>query len=70
MGNRARVADGATVVSTSTRNFPNRLYRRECLPASAELAAVAALIGKLPTPEEYQTYVAQVDKTAVDTTVI
>ncbi len=40
---------------------------RECLPASAELAAVAALIGKLPTPEEYQTYVAQVDKTAVDT---
>ncbi|WP_185928541.1 hypothetical protein, partial [Klebsiella huaxiensis] len=35
--------------------------------ASAELAAVAALIGKLPTPEEYQTYVAQVDKTAADT---
>ena len=34
---------------------------------SAELAAVAALIGKLPTPEEYQTFVAQVDKTAVDT---
>ena len=34
---------------------------------AAELAAVAALIGKLPTPEEYQTYVAQVDKTAVDT---
>ncbi len=68
MGNQARVADGATVVSTSTRNFPNRLGTgANVFPASAELAAVAALIGKLPTPEEYQTYVAQVDKTAVDT---
>ncbi|MBZ4354581.1 hypothetical protein LAM24_24435, partial [Mycobacterium tuberculosis] len=35
--------------------------------ASAELAAVASLLGKLPTPEEYQTFVAQVDKTAEDT---
>lgn len=68
MGNQARVADGATVVSTSTRNFPNRLGTgANVFLASAELAAVAALIGKLPTPEEYQTYVAQVDKTAVDT---
>lgn len=68
MGNQARVADGATVVSTSTRNFPNRLGTgANVYLASAELAAVAALIGKLPTPEEYQTYVAQVDKTAVDT---
>ncbi|HHQ8897388.1 TPA: bifunctional aconitate hydratase 2/2-methylisocitrate dehydratase [Escherichia coli] len=68
MGNQARVADGATVVSTSTRNFPNRLGAgANVFLASAELAAVAALIGKLPTPEEYQTYVAQVDKTAVDT---
>ncbi|XNM87182.1 hypothetical protein ACLK18_00705 [Escherichia coli] len=56
------------MVSTSTRNFPNRLGTgANVFLASAELAAVAALIGKLPTPEEYQTYVAQVDKTAVDT---
>ncbi|MGK7407174.1 aconitase family protein, partial [Salmonella enterica] len=68
MGNQARVADGATVVSTSTRNFPNRLGTgANVFLASAELAAVAALIGKLPTSEEYQTFVAQVDKTAVDT---
>ncbi|EOF4707470.1 bifunctional aconitate hydratase 2/2-methylisocitrate dehydratase [Klebsiella oxytoca] len=68
MGNQARVADGATVVSTSTRNFPNRLGTgANVFLASAELAAVAALIGKLPTPEEYQTYVAQVEKTAADT---
>jgi len=68
MGNQARVADGATVVSTSTRNFPNRLGTgANVYLASAELAAVAALIGKLPTPEEYQTFVSQVDKTAADT---
>ncbi len=68
MGNQARVADGATVVSTSTRNFPNRLGTgAKRLPGLCGLAAVAALIGKLPTPEEYQTFVAQVDKTAVDT---
>ena len=46
MGNQARVADGATVVSTSTRNFPNRLGTgANVFLASAELAAVAALIG-------------------------
>ncbi len=68
MGNQARVADGATVVSTSTRNFPNRLGTgANVYLASAELAAVASLLGKLPTPEEYQTFIAQVDKTAVDT---
>ncbi|WP_202301170.1 bifunctional aconitate hydratase 2/2-methylisocitrate dehydratase [Dryocola clanedunensis] len=68
MGNQARVADGATVVSTSTRNFPNRLGTgANVFLASAELAAVASLLGKLPTPEEYQTFMAQVDKTAVDT---
>ncbi|WP_433653777.1 bifunctional aconitate hydratase 2/2-methylisocitrate dehydratase [Klebsiella variicola] len=68
MGNQARVADGATVVSTSTRNFPNRLGTgANVYLASAELAAVASLLGKLPTPEEYQTFVAQVDKTAEDT---
>ncbi|MGS6173923.1 aconitase family protein, partial [Enterobacter hormaechei] len=68
MCNQARVADGATVVSTSTRNFPNRLGTgANVYLSSAELAGVAALIGKLPTPEEYQTFLAQVDKTAVDT---
>ncbi|OSN10645.1 aconitate hydratase B [Lonsdalea iberica] len=68
MGNQARVADGATVVSTSTRNFPNRLGDgADVYLASAEMAAIAALLGRLPTPEEYQTYMAQVDKTALDT---
>lgn len=68
MGNQARVADGATVVSTSTRNFPNRLGSgANVYLASAELAAVTALIGKLPTPEEYQRYLDEVDKTAEDT---
>ncbi|WP_127956612.1 bifunctional aconitate hydratase 2/2-methylisocitrate dehydratase [Serratia microhaemolytica] len=68
MGNQARVADGATVVSTSTRNFPNRLGTdANVYLASAELAAVAALLGRLPTPEEYQRYMAQVDSSAADT---
>lgn len=54
MGNQARVADGATVVSTSTRNFPNCLGAgANVYLASAELAAVTARLGKLPQPEEY-----------------
>jgi len=54
MGNQARVADGATVVSTSTRNFPNRLGNgANVYLSSAELAAVVASIGRLPTPAEY-----------------
>merc|ERR1719361_1690087 len=54
MGNQARVADKATVLSTSTRNFPNRLGQgANVYLASAELAAVAAILGKLPTKEEY-----------------
>ena len=68
MGNQARVQDGATVVSTSTRNFPNRLGTgANVYLASAELAAVSSLLGKLPTPDEYQQFMAQVDKTASDT---
>ncbi|OFC61002.1 bifunctional aconitate hydratase 2/2-methylisocitrate dehydratase [Candidatus Erwinia dacicola] len=68
MGNQARVADGATVVSTSTRNFPNRIGTgANVFLASAELSAVASLLGKLPTPEEYLEFMDQVDKTAVDT---
>lgn len=68
MGNQARVADGATVVSTSTRNFPNRLGTgANVYLASAELAAVAALLGRLPSPEEYQVYAKEIDATAADT---
>merc|ERR1719222_1513691 len=63
MGNQARVADNASVVSTSTRNFPNRLGKGAMVfLASAELAAVAAILGKLPTPEEYQKYHAELAK--------
>ena len=54
MGNQARVADNATVISTSTRNFPNRLGNgANVYLGSAELAAVTAKLGYLPTVEEY-----------------
>jgi aconitate hydratase 2/2-methylisocitrate dehydratase len=54
MGNQARVADKATVFSTSTRNFDNRLGRdARVYLGSAELAAVCAVLGKMPTPQEY-----------------
>ena len=54
MGNQARVADNATVVSTSTRNFPNRLGNgADVYLASAELSAVAATLGRIPTMDEY-----------------
>ena len=68
MGNQARVADGATVVSTSTRNFPNRLGTgADVYLVSAELAAVTSLLGRLPTPEEYAQAIALVDQSAADT---
>ncbi len=54
MGNQARVADGATVFSTSTRNFDNRMGKgARVYLGSAELAAVCASLGRMPTPEEY-----------------
>lgn len=54
MGNQARVRPGSTIISTSTRNFDNRMGdETRVYLGSAELAAVAALSGKLPTPEEY-----------------
>jgi len=54
MGNQARVADKARVVSTSTRNFPNRLGQgANVYLASAELAAIAAILGRLPAKGEY-----------------
>jgi len=65
MGNQARVADHATVVSTSTRNFPNRLGNgANVYLASAELAAVASIIGKLPTVAEYMEYAKEIDSMA------
>jgi aconitate hydratase 2/2-methylisocitrate dehydratase len=54
MGNQARVADGATVFSTSTRNFDNRMGKEaRVYLGSAELAAVCATLGRMPTPKEY-----------------
>ncbi|MBK1690353.1 bifunctional aconitate hydratase 2/2-methylisocitrate dehydratase [Rubrivivax gelatinosus] len=54
MGNQAQVREGATVVSTSTRNFPNRLGKNtNVFLASAELAAIASKLGKIPTVAEY-----------------
>ncbi|MBU3561462.1 bifunctional aconitate hydratase 2/2-methylisocitrate dehydratase [Polynucleobacter hallstattensis] len=54
MGNQAQICKGSTAVSTSTRNFPNRLgIDTRVYLASAELSAVAALLGRLPTPQEY-----------------
>ena len=58
MGNQARVEDNATVFSTSTRNFNNRMGKgAQVYLGSAELAAVCALLGKIPTVEEYMTIV-------------
>jgi aconitate hydratase 2/2-methylisocitrate dehydratase len=68
MGNQARVADNATVVSTSTRNFPNRLGNgANVFLASAELAAVCSILGRIPTLAEYQQYALQINATAEDT---
>lgn len=62
MGNQARVADGATVLSTSTRNFPNRLGNgANVYLTSAELAAIGGILGRLPSPEEYLTYAQEID---------
>ena len=59
MGNQARVADGTTVFSTSTRNFNNRMGKdARVYLGSAELAAVCALLGRLPTVQEYLDIVA------------
>ena len=57
MGNQARVANNTTVVSTSTRNFPNRMGNNTSVfLASAELAAISAILGKIPTTEEYMAH--------------
>ena len=68
MGNQARVGDNTTVLSTSTRNFPNRLGTgANVYLTSAELAGVGAILGKLPSPAEYMEYASQIDATAADT---
>ena len=65
MGNQARVADNATVVSTSTRNFPNRLGNgADVYLSSAELAAVVASMGRIPTVAEYLEKVAGIQPMA------
>ena len=62
MGNQARIASNSTAVSTSTRNFPNRLGQgADVFLASAELAAIAAVLGKLPSVEEYMEYAGKID---------
>lgn len=67
MGNQARVADGATVMSTSTRNFPNRLGKdANVYLGSAELAAVCAQLGKIPPVAEYLEAVKMIDTMAED----
>jgi aconitate hydratase 2/2-methylisocitrate dehydratase len=67
MGNQARVAANSTVLSTSTRNFPNRLGDgANVYLTSAELAAVGAILGKLPTPAEYLEYARNLDAMADD----
>ena len=67
MGNQARVNAGATVLSTSTRNFPNRLGDgANVYLCSAELAAVGAIIGKIPTASEYMEYAQNLDSMSAD----
>jgi len=65
MGNQAQVKPNARVVSTSTRNFPNRLGKgSQVYLASAEVCAVTAILGKLPTPEEYLKHQSELGKDA------
>ncbi len=65
MGNQARIAANSTAVSTSTRNFPNRLGQgANVYLSSAELASIAAIMGKLPTVAEYMEYATKIDSMA------
>jgi aconitate hydratase 2/2-methylisocitrate dehydratase len=67
MGNQARVRPGATVLSTSTRNFPNRLGDgSNVYLTSAELAAVGAILGRIPTVAEYMDYAKNLDAMSAD----
>ncbi|MEY3974307.1 MAG: hypothetical protein RIS59_668, partial [Pseudomonadota bacterium] len=65
MGNQAQVKEGATVMSTSTRNFPNRLGKNtNVFLGSAELAAVCSKLGRIPTVGEYQEAMGIINKDA------
>ena len=65
MGNQAQIKEGSTAMSTSTRNFPNRLGKNTTVfLGSAELAAVCSTLGRIPTVEEYMAEVAVVAKNA------
>ena len=65
MGNQARVAPNSTVVSTSTRNFPNRLGQgANVYLSSSELAAVCSALGKIPTMDEYMSYMSNINTMA------
>jgi aconitate hydratase 2/2-methylisocitrate dehydratase len=67
MGNQAQIRKGSTAVSTSTRNFPNRLgIDTQVYLASAELSAVCAILGKIPTMAEYMAQVAIVSAKSKD----
>ena len=67
MGNQAQIKKGSTAMSTSTRNFPNRLgLDTRVYLGSAELSAVCALLGKIPTPAEYLAQVEVVNKKSAD----
>ena len=67
MGNQAQIRKGSTAMSTSTRNFPNRLgIDTNVFLGSAELAAVCSLMGKIPTPAEYLEQVQAVNAKAAD----
>ena len=67
MGNQARVEAEATVVSTSTRNFPNRLGDgANVFLASAEVAAIAATLGHIPTADEYSNYMSEINAMSAD----
>ncbi|MEO0423493.1 MAG: bifunctional aconitate hydratase 2/2-methylisocitrate dehydratase, partial [Pseudomonadota bacterium] len=65
MGNQARIAAGSTCVSTSTRNFPNRLGQgANVFLASAELAAICSILGRIPEKDEYLEYAGKIDSMA------
>ncbi|TCP08577.1 bifunctional aconitate hydratase 2/2-methylisocitrate dehydratase [Caldimonas thermodepolymerans] len=65
MGNQAQVREGATVMSTSTRNFPNRLGKNtNVYLGSAELAAICSKLGRIPTVEEYHAEMGIINKDA------
>ncbi|MFT6624395.1 MAG: aconitate hydratase 2/2-methylisocitrate dehydratase [Cycloclasticus sp.] len=68
MGNQARIAEKSTAISTSTRNFPNRLGTGAFVYlASAELAAIGAILGRIPTKDEYMEYAKKIDTMAAET---